>query len=128
MWGPHGHAASPNWRKIKGWWIKWIRVILSTNGNWTCGNEGDTRGINKGEKNNSLLILELNPAVGWVGGGGGGGGGGERRKSNSREKKFDFSLDFLVFGPSNFIGPRSKVFLRGKGYAWAPVLGSFDKL
>ena len=36
---PCGHVASPNWRKIKGWWIKWIRVILSTNGNWTCGNE-----------------------------------------------------------------------------------------
>ena len=55
-------------------------------------------------------------------------GSGGGRKSNSREKKSDFSLDFPVFGPSNFIGPRSKVFLRGKGYAWAPVLRSFDKL
>ena len=62
-----------------------------------------------------------------VGGGGGGFGVGVR-KSNSREKKSDFSLDFPVFGPSNFIGPRRKVLLRGKGYAWAPVLGSFGKL
>ena len=83
---------------------------------------GDIRGIKKKrEKNNSLFILELNPALR----GGGGGGGGE---SNSREKKSNFSLDFLVFGPSDFVGPRSNVVLRSKGYAWAPVLVSFDKL
>ena len=33
-----------------------------------------------------------------------------------------------MFGPSDFVGPRSKVDLRCKGYAWAPVLGSFVKL
>ena len=55
--------------------------------------------------------------------GGGGGGGGV---SNSRERSFNFSLDFPAFGPSDRIGLRSKVVLRGKGYAWAPVLGSFD--
>ena len=25
VWGPCGHVASPNWRKIQSWWIKWIR-------------------------------------------------------------------------------------------------------
>ena len=44
----------------------------------------------------------------------------------SRERKSNFSLDFLVFGQSVLVEPRSKVVLRGKGYAWAPVLGSFD--
>ena len=33
-----------------------------------------------------------------------------------------------MFGQSDRVGPRSKVILRGEGYAWAPVLGSFDKL
>ena len=66
----------------------------------------------KREKNISSLILEAES-----------GSGG---KSNYRERKSNFSLDFPVFGPSDFIGPRSKVVLRGKGYAWAPVLGSFD--
>ena len=41
------------------------------------------------------------------------------------ERKSNFSLDFLSFGPSVLVGPRSKVVLRGKGYAWAPILGSF---
>ena len=43
-----------------------------------------------------------------------------------RERKSNFSLDFPVFGPSVFIGPRSKIALRCKGYAWTSILGSFD--
>ena len=31
-----------------------------------------------------------------------------------------------AFGPSDRFGPRSKVVVRGEGYAWALVLGSFD--
>ena len=50
---------------------------------------------------------------GGEGGGGGGGGGG-------------FSLDFSAFGPSVLVGPRSKVDLRYKGYAWISILWSFD--
>ena len=50
-----------------------------------------------------------------------------RRVSNSRERSSNFSLDFLTFGSSDRVGPRSKVVLRGEGYAWAPILGSFDK-
>ena len=45
-----------------------------------------------------------------------------------RERKSNFSLDFPVFGPSDFVGPRSKVVLRCKGYAWAPIFGGFDKI
>ena len=45
-----------------------------------------------------------------------------------RERVCNFSLGFPAFGPSDFFGPRSKVVLRGEGYAWAPVSGSFDKL
>ena len=44
-----------------------------------------------------------------------------------RERKSNFSLDFPVFGPSVLVGPRSKVVLCDKSYAWAPVLWSFDK-
>ena len=43
-----------------------------------------------------------------------------------RERKCNFSLDVSAFGQSIRVGLRSKVVLRGKGYAWAPVLGSFD--
>ena len=49
-----------------------------------------------------------------------------REKSNSRERKSNFSLDFLVFGPSDFVWLRSKVVLHGKGFAWTPILWSFD--
>ena len=52
-------------------------------------------------------------------------GGG---KSNFRERKCNFSLDFPSSGPSVRVGPRSKVVIRGKGYAWAPVLGEFCQL
>ena len=45
-----------------------------------------------------------------------------------RERKSNFSLDFPVFGLSVLVELRSKVVLRYKGYAWAPVLWSFDKL
>ena len=34
-----------------------------------------------------------------------------------RERKSNFSLDFTVFKPSDFVEPRSKVVLRSKGYA-----------
>ena len=39
-----------------------------------------------------------------------------------------FSLNFLVIEPSNSGDARSKVAPHGKGYLWAPVLWSFDKL
>ena len=43
-----------------------------------------------------------------------------------RERKCDFSLDFPAFGPSVIVGPRSKVDLRYKVYAWTPLLRSSD--
>ena len=52
--------------------------------------------------------------------------GGE--KSNFRERSYNFSLDFPAFEPSVRVGPRSKVVLRSKGYAWALVLGEFRQL
>ena len=39
-----------------------------------------------------------------------------------RERKCDLSLDFPAFGSSVLDGPRSKVYLRDKGYAWASIL------
>ena len=39
-----------------------------------------------------------------------------------------FSLGLWAIRPSEFFGTRRKVVLRGKAYAWAPVLRSFDKL
>ena len=44
------------------------------------------------------------------------------------ERASDFSLRSRAIGPSDFFGARRKVDLRGEDYAWAPVLGSFDKL
>ena len=73
-----------------------------------------SKGIKQKRKENTSLIL-LNPAV-------------EKEKSDSRERVSNFSLDFSAFGSSVLVGPRSKVALRGKGYAWASVLGSFNKL
>ena len=40
----------------------------------------------------------------------------------------DFSLDFREIRPSKFVGMRRKAALRIETYAWAPVLGVFDKL
>ena len=40
----------------------------------------------------------------------------------------DFSLDFRDIRPSEFVGMRRKAALRIETYAWAPVLGVFDKL
>ena len=45
-----------------------------------------------------------------------------------RERGSGFSLGFRSIGLSDFFGPRSKVVLRSEGFAWAPVLGSFDKI
>ena len=38
-----------------------------------------------------------------------------------KERKSSFSLDLLSFGPSVLDGARSKVDLRGEGYALAPI-------
>ena len=45
-----------------------------------------------------------------------------------RERGSDFSLRSWVIGQLDFFEPRRKVVLRSEGFAWAPVLGSFDKL
>ena len=72
-----------------------------------------SEGIKQKRKVNTSLIL-LDPAV-------------KEEKSYSKERVSNFSLDFPAFGPSVPVGPRSKVILCGKGYAWASVLGSFNK-
>ena len=43
-----------------------------------------------------------------------------------RERESAFSLDFRPIGPSVLDGARSKVALRGEGYAWAPIWWSSD--
>ena len=43
-----------------------------------------------------------------------------------RERESSFSLDFRLFGPSVLDGARSKVVLRGEGYAWTPIWWSSD--
>ena len=62
-------------------------------------------------RHSSLILLDL--AV-------------EGGKKGFRERKFNFSLNFPTFGQSVLVGPRGKVALRYKGYAWTPVLWSFD--
>ena len=44
------------------------------------------------------------------------------------ERVRDFSLDFWLIRPSEFFGTRRKVVLRSGGFAWVPVLRSFEKL
>ena len=44
------------------------------------------------------------------------------------ERVCNFSLRSRAIGQSDFSGPRSKVVLRSEGFAWVPVLGSFDKI
>ena len=44
------------------------------------------------------------------------------------ERMSTFSLEYRAIRPSEFFGTRRKTVLRGEGYAWAPVLGSFVKL
>ena len=43
-----------------------------------------------------------------------------------RERRSSFSLDLRPFGQSVLDGVRSKVTLRGKGYAWAPIWWNSD--
>ena len=45
-----------------------------------------------------------------------------------RERSSTFSLEFPTIGLSVFGEAISKVAPHGKGYAWVPVLWSFDKL
>ena len=52
----------------------------------------------------------------------------ERKEGIFRERGSNFSLDFPVIGQSVSDEARSKVAPHGKGYAWAPVSGSFEKL
>ena len=44
------------------------------------------------------------------------------------ERVSDFSLKSWAIGSLDSFRPRSKAVLRNKGFAWALVLGSFDKL
>ena len=48
------------------------------------------------------------------------------KRRDFRERVSTFSLEFHVIGPSVLVGTRGEVGLRCKGYAWVPVLWSFD--
>ena len=54
---------------------------------------------------------------------------GKREKVRDfKERGSTFSLEFPAIGPSVSSEVRRKVAPHGKGYTWAPVLWSFDKL
>ena len=44
------------------------------------------------------------------------------------KRESDFSLRSWAIGPSDFFGSRGKAVLHSEGFAWVPVLRSFDKL
>ena len=44
------------------------------------------------------------------------------------ERECDISLRFRAIRSLEFFGARRKAVLRSEVYAWAPILGSFDKL
>ena len=48
--------------------------------------------------------------------------------SFSSERVSDFSLDLWLIRPSDFFGLRRKAVLHSEGFAWVPVIRSFDKL
>ena len=52
----------------------------------------------------------------------------ERKERDFGERSSTFSLEFPAIGSSVSGEARSKVAPHGKGYAWVPFLGSFDKL
>ena len=52
----------------------------------------------------------------------------ERKERDFRERISIFSLEFSAIEQSVSGEARSKVAPHGKGYAWVPVLGTFDKL
>ena len=87
------------------------KEILSTNCRLTCG------------KRSTLLLDQFSqPDL-------------EKEKEREKEKNTEFrervsnfSLDFPVIGPLVSGKTRSEVAPHDKSYAWAPVLGSFDKL
>ena len=54
--------------------------------------------------------------------------GKKKKNTDFRERVSNFSLNFPAIGPSIFGEAKNKVAPHGKGYTWAPVLGSFDKL
>ena len=47
--------------------------------------------------------------------------------SNSRERTFDFFLEYQAIRPSAVFGTRREAALRREGFAWVPNLGSFLK-
>ena len=47
---------------------------------------------------------------------------------DSSERVSDFSLRSRAIGQSDFFGSGSKAVLCSEGFAWVPVLRSFDKL
>ena len=49
----------------------------------------------------------------------------ERGESNRTERNQKFSLRFTEFRRSEFVGPRTKVHLLDKGYAWVPKTRDF---
>ena len=51
---------------------------------------------------------------------------GSEGETDFRERKSDFSLDFSAFGPSVLVRAKGEVGLFCKGYAWTPILWSFD--
>ena len=50
------------------------------------------------------------------------------KNGDSRERVYDFSLDFWQIRPSTVFDTRGRTALRGEGFAWVPDLGSFLKL
>ena len=46
----------------------------------------------------------------------------------SRERESHFFLDSWLIRPSEFVGIRRNAVLRSEGFAWVPVLRSFNKL
>ena len=52
-------------------------------------------------------------------------GSGEE-KNKFRERKSNFSLDFPAFKLSVLVGAKGEVDQSCKGYAWTPILWSFD--
>ena len=94
---------------------KWLILSHMSKGSLKS-TKGDKKGINEKEKRTSSFhFLAWYSAV-----------RGENIFERERERESNLSLDFPMFGPSVLVGAKGEVDLRCKGYAWTPVLWSFD--